>query len=30
VFLDSASISPSDKEKISHLNAERLLKLAQA
>jgi predicted TIM-barrel fold metal-dependent hydrolase len=30
VFLDSASISPADKEKISHLNAERLLKLAQA
>lgn len=29
-FLDSASISPADKEKISHLNAERLLKLAQA
>ncbi len=28
-FLDSASISPADKEKISHLNAERLLKLAQ-
>ncbi|HZS76388.1 MAG TPA: amidohydrolase family protein [Ktedonobacteraceae bacterium] len=26
-FLDSASISPDDKEKISHLNAERLLKL---
>ena len=30
VFLDNASISPADKEKISHLNAERLLKLAQA
>jgi uncharacterized protein len=30
VFLDSASISPADKEKISHLNAERLLKLAKA
>ena len=29
-FLDRASISPADKEKISHLNAERLLKLAQA
>src|SRR5258708_7246065 len=29
-FLDSASVSPADKEKISHLNAERLLKLAQA
>lgn len=27
-FLDRASISPVDKEKISHLNAERLLKLA--
>jgi len=27
-FLESASISPADKEKISHLNAERLLKLA--
>jgi len=26
-FLDNASISPADKEKISHLNAERLLKL---
>ena len=26
VFLDSASVSPADKEKISHLNAERLLK----
>ena len=26
-FLDNASISPEDKEKISHLNAERLLKL---
>jgi predicted TIM-barrel fold metal-dependent hydrolase len=26
-FLDRASISPADKEKISHLNAERLLKL---
>ena len=26
-FLDHASISPADKEKISHLNAERLLKL---
>jgi uncharacterized protein len=30
VFLDNASISPTDKEKISHLNAERLLKLAQS
>jgi uncharacterized protein len=30
VFLDRASISPADKEKISHLNAERLLKLAKA
>ena len=30
MFLDTASISPADKEKISHLNAERLLKLAQA
>jgi len=29
-FLDSASISPADKEKISHVNAERLLKLAEA
>ncbi len=29
-FLDRASLSPADKEKISHLNAERLLKLAQA
>ncbi len=29
-FLESASISPADKEKISHLNAERLLKLAVA
>jgi predicted TIM-barrel fold metal-dependent hydrolase len=29
-FLDSAAISPADKEKISHLNAERLLELAQA
>jgi predicted TIM-barrel fold metal-dependent hydrolase len=29
-FLDGASISPADKEKISHLNAERLLKLAVA
>ena len=29
-FLDSASISPVDKEKISHLNAERLLKLTPA
>ena len=28
VFLDRASISPVDKEKISHRNAERLLKLA--
>src|SRR5947209_3154765 len=27
-FLDRASLSPADKEKISHLNAERLLKLA--
>ena len=27
VFLDNASLSPADKEKISHLNAERLLKL---
>ncbi len=30
VFLDSASISPADKEKISYLNAERLLKLTNA
>jgi len=30
VFLDCASITPADKEKISHLNAERFLKLAQA
>ena len=29
-FLDHASLSPADKEKISHLNAERLLRLAQA
>jgi uncharacterized protein len=29
-FLDHASISPADKEKISHLNAERLLRLEQA
>jgi predicted TIM-barrel fold metal-dependent hydrolase len=29
-FLDHTSLSPADKEKISHLNAERLLKLAQA
>jgi uncharacterized protein len=29
-FLDNASISPADKEKISHLNAERLLGLEQA
>jgi len=29
-FLDHVSISPADKEKISHLNAERLLSLAQA
>ena len=29
-FLDNASISPADKEKISHLNAERLLKLEAA
>jgi predicted TIM-barrel fold metal-dependent hydrolase len=29
-FLDHASLSPVDKEKISHLNAERLLSLAQA
>ena len=29
-FLERASISPADKEKISHLNAERLLKLAEA
>src|SRR5450755_461041 len=27
-FLDNAAISPEDKEKISHLNVERLLKLA--
>ncbi|MGO8946071.1 MAG: amidohydrolase family protein [Ktedonobacterales bacterium] len=27
VFLDGASISPDDKEKISHLNVERLLRL---
>ena len=30
VFLDTISISSADKEKISHLNAERLLKLAEA
>ncbi len=30
VFLERASISPADKEKISHLNAERLLRLAEA
>jgi predicted TIM-barrel fold metal-dependent hydrolase len=29
-FLDGASISPADREKISHLNAERLLKLPGA
>jgi uncharacterized protein len=29
-FLENTSISPADKEKISHLNAERLLKLSQA
>ncbi len=29
-FLDHASISPADKEKISHLNAERLLDLEKA
>jgi predicted TIM-barrel fold metal-dependent hydrolase len=29
-FLDHASISPADKEKISHLNAERLLRLEKA
>jgi uncharacterized protein len=29
-FLDHAFLSPADKEKISHLNAERLLRLAQA
>ena len=29
-FLDNASISPADKEKISHLNAERLLRLEKA
>ena len=29
-FLDHASISPADKEKISHLNAERLLRLERA
>ena len=29
-FLDNASISPADREKISHLNAERLLRLEQA
>jgi predicted TIM-barrel fold metal-dependent hydrolase len=29
-FLDHASLSPADKEKISHLNTERLLRLAQA
>ncbi len=28
-FLDNASISPADKEKISQLNAERLLRLEQ-
>jgi len=30
IFLASASISPADKEKIGHLNAERLLKLVAA
>jgi predicted TIM-barrel fold metal-dependent hydrolase len=30
IFLDHAAISPADKEKISHLNAERLLRLASA
>ena len=30
IFLDNMAISPIDKEKISHLNAERLLKLAGA
>jgi len=29
MFLERASISPADKEKISHLNAERLLRLAE-
>ncbi len=29
-FLESVSISQADKEKISHLNAERLLKIAEA
>lgn len=29
-FLDHASISPADKEKVSHLNAERLLRLEHA
>jgi predicted TIM-barrel fold metal-dependent hydrolase len=29
-FLDNLSISPADKEKISHLNAERVLKLENA
>ncbi len=29
-FLDNASISPADKEKISHLNAEQLLRLPEA
>ncbi len=29
-FLDNAAISPADKEKISHLNAERLLRLGLA
>jgi predicted TIM-barrel fold metal-dependent hydrolase len=29
-FLDHATISPADKEKISHLNAERLLRLEKA
>ena len=29
-FLDHVSLSPADKEKISHLNVERLLRLAQA
>ena len=29
-FLDNVSISPADREKISHLNAERLLRLGQA
>jgi hypothetical protein len=30
VFLESVSLSPVDKEKISHANAERLLQLSKA